>query len=887
MDSLQQHGVRDTQYVKWLNSLAYSYWNQNPRKTDSLGKVALALSEELDYVPGQCRSYNQMSIGQWMLGDYPLAFEYASRQLKIAEDHSYREEVISAYSMMALITEDQGLIERALAYHHLVLEYRKSEKDSVNLAKTLNNLGSVYWQLEKPDTCLLLFQEAYEIREAIGDKRGMRESLSNIGYILNETGKPREAMPLIKKSLYIAREMEDLNGIINVSENLGNIYVNLNHLDSAEQVYLEALALAQEMGVNKRVIDIKEQLAGLYELEKNYEKAFTYLNEYWTLKDSIEGQESADKLSRLEADYESERQKNEIIRLQQQNQSTRIWNRIYALQAIAAVILALLIFYFYRYRQRKNEELLQAKDAQTRQLEEINQMKSRFLANVSHELRTPLTLIQGPVEQLLATNQGEPEKQQLQWIHHNSRKLLKMINQLLDLSRIEAGKLDLKASQQDLVQFCRYICSAFESLARQKKVNLNFVPQSDHLFVYFDSEKLEQVLNNLLFNALKFTHEGFVSLKIEALIERDKAFAKISVADSGIGIHEEQLPYIFDRFYQAHQGEPYVLEGTGIGLALGKELIELHSGKLEVASELGKGTQFSIYLPLGCSHLAEDEIIIASGVHPSAEVQALDPQMPPEQEAGGSRDHSPLLLLIDDNPDMMDYIRFNLINEYRILTAKNGEEGLELARREIPDLILSDVMMPGMNGFELCTQLKQDIKTDHIPVILLTARSGEEFKIRGLKVQADDFLQKPFNREELVIRIQNLIKSRSRLRQRFAEQTIFQNADANPNEQENLFLKQLKQAIEDNISEPQFDVNTLCKLMGMSKSQLNRKLKAVLNKSPNQFIRSYRLGKARFLIKSTEATLSEIAYDVGFSSPAYFSKCFHDEFGFPPSSLTE
>ncbi|MCB0631184.1 MAG: response regulator, partial [Lewinella sp.] len=471
-------------------------------------------------------------------------------------------------------------------------------------------------------------------------------------------------------------------------------------------------------------------------------------------------------------------------------------------------------------------------------------------------------------------------------IHNNSRKLLKMINQLLDLSRIEAGKLELKTSQQDLVQFCRYICSAFESLAEQKKIKLRFTTKKDPLFVYFDSEKLEQVLNNLLFNAFKFTDEGFVGLQIEEIMQDDQALARITVTDSGIGIHPEQLAYVFDRFYQAHQGEPYVLEGTGIGLALCKELVELHYGKIEVSSELGKGTEFSIFLPMGCAHLAEDEIIIPSGQHPVSEIQPLSPAITAEITADGSDRHLPLLLLIEDNPDMLEYIRHNLQKDYRVLTAANGATGLEIARQEIPDLILSDVMMPGMNGFELCAQLKKDIKTDHIPIILLTARAGEEYKIKGLKVQADDYLPKPFNQEELMVRIRNLIKSRSRLRQRFAEQSLFQNVDTGQ-DAEDLFLKQLKEVIEDHISDPRFDVNTLSKLLGMSKSQLNRKMKAVVNKSPNQFIRSYRLAKARHLIKSTDATLSEIAYDVGFSSPAYFSKCFHDEFGFPPSSLTE
>ncbi len=542
-----------------------------------------------------------------------------------------------------------------------------------------------------------------------------------------------------------------------------------------------------------------------------------------------------------------------------------------------------------RKEQLRLEKLVHERTEEIKkQAEEINELyevKNRFLANISHELRTPLTLILGPVEQLLSAITENTQKKQLTWVHQNSKKLLKLINQLLDLSKIEAGKLELQTKQQDLVKFCKYICSAFESLAKQKKVNLIFESSMDQLEVFFDAEKMEQVLNNLLNNALKFTEKGQVKVTIEMAENVQESFAKITVQDSGIGIRDKQLPYIFDRFYQADQGEDTFYKGTGIGLALCKELVELHSGRIEASSVIGKGTTISIFLPFEKSFIENEPSIIGVDDAPeqSAEIKVVT-QMADDE---GLLNEAPLILIVDDNEDIIDYIQIQLGKQFQFLKAFDGLEGFQIAAKELPDLIVSDVMMPGIDGFELCSKLKNDIKTDHIPVILLTARVGEEDKMRGLQNQADDYLQKPFNSKELELRIQNLIDNRKKLRKRFAERIIFQPEEIAENPQEALFLQHLMDSMEKHIDDMQFDVNQMSKLLGMSKSQLNRKMKAVLNKSPNQFIRSYRLEKAHQLIKVGQLTISEIAYDVGFSSPAYFSKCFHDEFGYPPSSLTE
>ena len=320
------------------------------------------------------------------------------------------------------------------------------------------------------------------------------------------------------------------------------------------------------------------------------------------------------------------------------------------------------------------EERTEEIKKQAEEINELYEVKNRFLANISHELRTPLTLILGPAEQMLSSISEGAQKKQLTWIHQNSQKLLRLINQLLDLSKIEAGKLELRTSQQDLVKFCHFICSAFESLAKQKNVKLTFESSTDQLYLFFDGEKMEQVLNNLLNNAFKFTDKGHILIRIEEYVEAEKAFAKITVKDSGIGIHEKQLPYIFDRFYQADQGEETFYKGTGIGLALCKELIELHSGKIEVSSELGEGTIFSVIIPTDNPELETKSPQIRTAYVPT-EIAVEHTVETPISEKNESANDLPLVLIVDDNADIIDYIQHQLGENFRLLKAFNGKKG--------------------------------------------------------------------------------------------------------------------------------------------------------------------------------------------------------------------
>ena len=528
----------------------------------------------------------------------------------------------------------------------------------------------------------------------------------------------------------------------------------------------------------------------------------------------------------------------------------------------------------------ENDKMKTPAEAGARQqIEELYQMKSKFLANISHEFRTPLTLILGPTEILLSRTKDPDDKVQLERIQRNSQKLLKLINQLLDLSRIEAGQLALRFSLHDIGAFCLHLGSAFESLATHRGIDLRINAKPEEHYLYFDPEKLEHVINNLLNNALKFMDKGSVTLDIES----NNKTIEISVTDTGIGIHPEKQPYVFDRFYQASEHAGIEYEGTGIGLALCKELVELHHGEISVHSEVGKGSTFKVTLPHGREHLSDDQIVPISSYSPGKLVAFGTPMTASAQVTEDTE--LPDALIVDDNHDMLDFVSEQLEPFYDILKANNGEQALEIAFERVPDVVISDVMMPGMNGFELCAKLKSDIRTDHIPVILLTARVGSEHRIEGLKASADDYIQKPFSTEELRIRIANLIDNRRILRKKYAEYLMFDPAEVADSPQEADFLRSLNDIVEEKLSDADLDVGALSEALGMSRSQLNRKLKSVTGRSPNDYIRTYRLERGRLLLQKGDLTVSEVAYDVGFSSPAYFSKCFKDAFGTAPSEV--
>lgn len=481
-----------------------------------------------------------------------------------------------------------------------------------------------------------------------------------------------------------------------------------------------------------------------------------------------------------------------------------------------------------------------------------------------------------------------------------------MINQLLDLSKLEAGSMSLKARPENLVQLLKGMVLSFSSLAERKHITLRFRPGSEilegSLIAYVDRDKLEKTISNLLSNAFKFTQKGgsiSISMGRGTLQRAPTDSIEIRIKDTGIGIPANRLPHIFDRFYQADDSYTCEQEGSGIGLALTKELVELHHGEIQVASEVGKGTTFTVHLPLGKDHLKPEEIV-AEAPLPAGE--SRETAAPSSEEIGegvamgkpsedvqspeGSED-PPIVLIVEDNADVRTYIREYLEENYQIEEAVDGEQGYEKSVNTIPDLIISDVMMPKLDGYELCHKLKTDERTNHIPVILLTARAGGESKFEGLETGADDYIIKPFDARELQVRVKNLIEQRRKLRERFAREITVQPKDITITSMDEQFLQKAMDVVEQNLSDPEFSTERFAQRVAMSRMQLHRKLRALTDHSAHEFVRTYRLKRAAQLLRHQASTVTEICYDVGFNSLSHFSKAFREQFEQSPSEFAD
>jgi signal transduction histidine kinase/CheY-like chemotaxis protein len=549
----------------------------------------------------------------------------------------------------------------------------------------------------------------------------------------------------------------------------------------------------------------------------------------------------------------------------------------------------------------KNKQL----EEQAEKLEEMDKVKSRFFANISHEFRTPLTLIMGPLEKMLSTCRQKEQGRDLKLMLRNSQRLLGLINQLLELSKFDSGKMKLQACRKDIVPFLKGMLHSFDSLALQNDQALTFHSEIEEIFLYFDPGKLEEVISNLLSNAVKFTPPGgkiALAVRVKKNPAKEEDFLEISVCDTGPGIPREQLAHIFDRFYQADSTYEHHHKGSGIGLAITREIVELHHGTISAHSTRGEnsGTEFIIRLPMGKKHLEPGEIVepslppLYSKKHTKKVIRDLTGDEEKEDseaeaverngsvetgiEPGPWERKKHVILVVEDSADMRAYIRGALEPLYTIVEAIDGKQGRQKAGEVVPDLVITDVMMPGIDGFQLCRQLKNDRITSHIPVILLTAKSGEENILAGLETGADDYITKPFSTRILSARIKNLIDLRRHLQETLNREMTLQPAkiDVSPIDKE--FLNELQAVINENISDPDFNVEQLGKKLYMSHSNLYRKIDALSGQSPTEFIRTYRLKKGAELLKNNFGTVLEVAFEVGFSSANYFSKCFKKKF---------
>jgi signal transduction histidine kinase/DNA-binding response OmpR family regulator/ligand-binding sensor domain-containing protein len=557
-------------------------------------------------------------------------------------------------------------------------------------------------------------------------------------------------------------------------------------------------------------------------------------------------------------------------------------------------------------KNQLEEQTIQLKE-QSQKLKEVDSIKSRFFTNISHEFRTPLTLIMSPLEQMLAKPGQDQPNDLYRTMLRNAQRLLNLINQLLDLARIDSGKMKLQLSYQDMISLLKEELSAFHSLGQQKNVTLAFQCHEEKIAFYFDAEKIEEVMYNLLGNALKHTPSGgivAVSMSIDAQGNPNgqrtsetvpATYVTVSVKDTGAGIAPEQLAHVFDRFFQGAGAKSQ--KSSGIGLSLCKELVLLHHGTIDVLSQEGEGTEFIVRLPMVTNVLSDDFSqtlpVPTSKQSRQEEIEAL--YLQPENKEDGERavqdenlkdyPEKTVVLVVEDHDDMRLHIRKSIIDDYTVIEAVNGKVGIDKAKEHIPDLIITDVMMPETDGYELCRVLKKDIKTCHIPIIMLTAKASPRSVLRGLETGADDYVTKPFSPVMLSARIKNLIDLRRQMQLKIQREKMLLPTHVSVSSQDDQFLQKFQSIIDENIDDYDFNIDQLSKKLKIARSTLFKKIQALTGETPNQFIQSFRLERGAQLLRENYGNVTQVALAVGFSTPQYFARCFKEKYHQSPTAF--
>ncbi len=878
---------------------------------------ALKIDSLINNLRGMASNYSNLGLTFNYLGEKEKAKNYLQRSIELYTETKDEKSLSAPISNLASVYEDLGWFSLALDNHLKSLKIKKKYNNENGVATSLINIANIYLGQDKLEESYKNYSEAVEISRELGNFQNESVALAGLASVLQKQGNLTQAIEYQQKSLEIGQKMGKKYQLENDYYLLGELYYEQQDETKALSFLNEALRISQEMGNYKALAKTEIALAKIdldnkkygkaierlqqaqeyaynsneklplrtayktlgeaYEKTGNTKEALKYLNLYSALNDSLTEQINSRQLAELQMQYQTAKKDQEItlqkaqLTAQQSIIQQQSLERNLLIGGVASAII-ILILLVYTYSNR-----LKVKELVNKNQRETEALRSRFFANISHEFRTPLALITAHTDDL-TENRREQDQADLLGIKKNTTRLLQLVNQLLDLSRIDAGRLALKARQGDLAHFTKALIESFQSLALQRDITFSLEMDEGAIEGYFDQDQFEKVVVNLVSNAFKNTPGGG-EISVSAYLEGSKEFV-LSVKDTGRGIPQEDIMHIFDRFYQTSDSE-----GSGIGLSLTKELVELYHGTVEVESELGKGSTFTVRLPIDFDSMKELGVEILTGTpvisktgHLSASLTAKDRTDTQQLILPENRD---TILVVEDNTELRKYMADFLADEYQVIEASHGKAGLELAIKYQPDMILSDVMMPEMEGTELCRRIKNTTETSHIPFIMLTAKASGQDKLEGLDLGADDYLVKPFDKKELKTRVKNLVLQRKKLIEKFSQS--LNPRDIKLNSADEKFLSQASAMVREYIDDSSFSVEAFSKAIGMSRTQLFRKIRGLTGMSVSEYMRAIRLNLAAEKLKNKTASVSEIAYEVGFNNLSYFTKCFKERFGVKPS----
>lgn len=834
-------------------------------------------------------SYLYQGSNYGISSNWDLAIETTDKGLSIAKELKDTIGMINAYNMIALCNLYLIKYDLAEKFHIKALELSKAKKRTYELARAYAGLAELYVKKIEWKKAIkfsrLASDEFYQMNYDVGIAQSkIFEAIS-----WYELGDLNQSKLACKKILDVINSQENPEMSAEANNLLGKIALEEGKLSDAENFLSQALKQAQNINSYKLLKEIYHNLESLYRDNKQFNLAKEFRRKSEIAGDSLFSEKTLSNVTNYQVKYETAK-KEEQLAIEKEKRTKLLFGSALAILLLGSFFLYLRNKQIQKQKQTKLEaenSKLQAEleHAEAERLREIDKMKSNFFANISHEFRTPLSLIVSPLEQMISGSFKGNKEKYFGIMLRNAKRLLELINQLLDLSKLESGKMKLSVQKADISKLIKSIVFSHQSLADKKSIQFQIHNnEQDPIICYFDRDKVEKILSNLISNAIKFSADDTI---IDINYNYDANIKKIvlSVSDHGIGIAEDQLLQIFDRFGKSSISE--LQPGSGIGLALAKELAELHGGSIYVKSKEGIGSTFTVTINVDKNFFKEDEI--------STEIlEEFDPLKNADFELKASEafslpnlsEQKKVILIVEDNADVRSYLKDQLRENYTILEAENGKQGISLSEFSVPDMIITDVMMPEMDGYEFCKKIKTSPVTSHIPVIMLTAKADQKDKLSGFTYGADDYLTKPFDATELMLKLQNIMSHQDKLRKHLlASFTSLTPSNLNVQSMDAIFISNVKETIEANLEDETFSVVELGHKIGVSRSQLHKKLTALTGLGPNEIIRNTRLERAKQLLTQKSGTIAEIAYQSGFNSPAYFIKCFKDYFGKTPGEI--
>ncbi|MEM6317580.1 MAG: ATP-binding protein [Bacteroidota bacterium] len=850
-------------------------------------KEGIALAEKRSDWTAMATFYRYLGLGYQKKGLHDKSLEAYQQELYIRE-HFEKDEgkVLATKARIALLDIAENDLVDALNYSKQGLQMAIEKKDDLAKANFNRMIALVYLQQGHCDTALTYFRQSATTQfRQLNFSDWTTSALQGIERCLEKLDQLDSAIVYINRDFPNAANAKWTFMQARIAATLGKAYLKQSKFQLANEQLEKSVQLAQKGNLPQAELDATWVLYRLFVKQKKYQLALVQLEKHQKLQKLLFDEERIKRVARLRANYDFEKEKQalflkneqEKLALDQQIRQQRIWILFITLALSFSLLVGYLIYRFQKLKRENASEQAKLRanlqEQERIRLEEMDAFKTNFFVNISHELRTPLSIIMGMNEKI----KEDPARWSLEGtelIHNNAHQLLSLTNQILELHQLDAKTVQLNLVQGDVVPFLSNTFNSFKSLAASKQLELVFTTSSSTIKMDYDAEKLQWIVANLLSNAIKFTPErGKISLSLQKVNNR----LSIQVEDTGVGIPADQQAQIFDRYFQVeNEATP---KGSGIGLSLVKELVNLLEGKIKVESQVGMGSTFIVELPITQNAPLEEKVVYPNGL--TSSVSSL-------QKKSTAKKVAPLitlpqLLIVEDNPDMLQFLIACLSEEYQLITAKNGQAGIEKAMEKVPDIILSDVMMPLKNGYDLCETLKKEELTSHIPIIMLTAKADMESKLSGLDKGADAYLGKPFYEKELKVRLKNLLQLRRQLHKKYATGALLLDKVKTELTVDELFLQKINAFVKAQMTDVNFDLGALCQHLHMSRSQVFRKVKALTGKSPTLYIRSIRLQTAHQLIQSTDLTIAEVAYRVGYSSTSYFSKTYFEEFRVRPS----